>query len=94
MKTSANTKAYIFNDNGEYIGWNTMANLVGMWCAQGKSSEDIKELVETVEARGWLGHHQTNTGSMVIVKALDWDIRGKVREGLLSFEAVALMIKV
>lgn len=88
------TKLLVFsNSDGSYIGWNTLANVLPSWKAAGKSDDEIKDMVQTLRERGWVASHETRGSSVVVERYLDWDLRHMVREGDLSFEAVALLLK-
>lgn len=93
-KLLPSTKLFLFSDHdGSYIGWNTLANTLMQWRNAGKSDDEIKEMVQTLRERGWIASHEARGPSAAVESYLDWDIRHMVREGDLSFEATALLLK-
>lgn len=88
------SKLLMFSElDGSYTGWNTLANMLMIWRGYGKSDDEIKDMVQTLRERGWIASHESRGSSVAVESFLDWDIRHMVREGDLSFEAVALLLK-
>lgn len=95
LKLLPSSHLLVFSDHdGSYIGWNTLANIIASWRARGKSDDEIKDMVHTLNVRGWVGSHETLGTSVIVEKYIPWDLRGMVREGDVKFEAVALLLKV
>lgn len=95
MNINQNTRVLLICPERGYCGWNTLSSLIPDLMETYGSYEPIKDIVETLEVRGYVTSQDTQSHAYwVVEKAIPWDIRGAVKNDEVPLADILKQLKV